>query len=569
MKKTKYILAALVAAFVSGEAGGQNGSLNQTVQVTNIFEGKAAVSNKPVSKVTVPDSLYKFDLNFDYGGFENPYKGNDEFNPFYTELDIALMPPRGNKFYMKAGAGYSLAPSLDLSYTMYQDRRFKLGAYVENRSYLGKYWKIMSPFDSRHVLYPNGEDSEGYEVATRAGINGRADWKDANLHFAAGYEGFQNSMDPGCIGTTVSRRNYDGVDVTLSASSNSDLSSAEGDSWLWNATLGYSYGYDRHSLDMDRTSHENDARANLFCGYSFRSGSAVSVEADCDFTYGLYRYSPDDYFGYALKLIPGYHYYGDRVRISAGLGMMYSGGRDAGRAVQNGNAFLLYPAVEFNWTAVRDYLDIYASSDADGRLYGSRQEALQYGFYLTNRTLAVTKRFTADAGLRGNVCDVFHYDLSGGYRMGLNTPVVRAVTAQSASLVPELFYGNLNDFFAKASLKAKAGGFSFNGDAEYRYYIGRDELAVVPPALRASLDVCYDYISRIAVYAGASYTSEYVAGAYLVPQYFNLHAGVRYFITHNFGLYLEGDNLLGNACQFIPLVARRGFCISAGVVLNF
>lgn len=568
MKKSGYILAAAVAAVICQRVGAQNGSLNQTVQVTNVFEGKAAISKKPVSKVTVPDSLYKFDLNFDYSGFENPYKGNDEFNPFYTELDLAPMSDRGNKFYMKAGAGYHLAPTLDLSYTMVRGKGFNLGAYAENRSYLGKYWNIMSPAGSRYI-YPNGKDTKGYDVATKAGINGRADWQNANLRFDVGYEGFQNSIDPGCIGTTVSQRNYNGADVTLAASSNSDLSSADGDTWQWNAVLGFSYGHDAHSLQKEKTAHENNARAGLSFAYSFRSGSALGVEADCDFTYGLYRYSPNDYSGYVLKVTPSYHYFGDRVRISAGLGLMFSDGKDGEKAVQNSNAFLLYPAIKFNWTAVKGYLDVYASSDADGSLYGSRQEALQYGFYLSNKSLALTKRFTADVGLRGNICDVFHYDLSGGYRTGYLTPVVRVVDSQSASLMPELFYDNLKDFFAKASFKADAGGFTFMGDVEYRYFLQRNDLAVAPPALRARLDACYDYIDRLAVYAGASYTSEYVAGAYTAPQYFSLHAGLRYFITHNVGLYLEGDNLLNNACQVIPLVARRGICISAGVVLNF
>ena len=59
--------------FVALSAGAQN--LNPTVSVTRDYEGKLMEVHKPSMAMFVPDSLHRFDLDFDYSVFANPYKG--------------------------------------------------------------------------------------------------------------------------------------------------------------------------------------------------------------------------------------------------------------------------------------------------------------------------------------------------------------------------------------------------------------------------------------------------------------------------------------------------------------
>ncbi|MCQ2155171.1 MAG: hypothetical protein MJY55_05090, partial [Bacteroidales bacterium] len=101
MKRGVIIFAAL---FSGALLCAQNSNLNPTVQVTNTYESRIQNVDRQVMKVAVPDSLYKFDLNFNYTGFENPYKGNEEFNPFFTELDIAERTLKSKDLYLKVGA---------------------------------------------------------------------------------------------------------------------------------------------------------------------------------------------------------------------------------------------------------------------------------------------------------------------------------------------------------------------------------------------------------------------------------------------------------------------------------
>ena len=66
--KRRYILICAAVFATALTAGAQN--LNPTVEVTNQFEGKVMEVAKPVIDMAVPDSLLRFDLEFDYSVFE-------------------------------------------------------------------------------------------------------------------------------------------------------------------------------------------------------------------------------------------------------------------------------------------------------------------------------------------------------------------------------------------------------------------------------------------------------------------------------------------------------------------
>ena len=68
----RYIAISAIALAAAVTAGAQN--LNPTVEVTNQFEGKVMEVAKPVVDMDVPDSLLRFDLDFDYSVFDTPYK---------------------------------------------------------------------------------------------------------------------------------------------------------------------------------------------------------------------------------------------------------------------------------------------------------------------------------------------------------------------------------------------------------------------------------------------------------------------------------------------------------------
>ena len=70
MRRYIFLAAALLAG---AAASAQN--LNPTVQVTNDYETKPMEVEKNSVRMAVPDSLLKFDWNFNYSVFDNPYRG--------------------------------------------------------------------------------------------------------------------------------------------------------------------------------------------------------------------------------------------------------------------------------------------------------------------------------------------------------------------------------------------------------------------------------------------------------------------------------------------------------------
>ena len=53
--------------------------LNPTVEVSRQYRGSLLDSEKPSVPMAMPDSVLRFDLEFDYSVFDNPFKGSYEF----------------------------------------------------------------------------------------------------------------------------------------------------------------------------------------------------------------------------------------------------------------------------------------------------------------------------------------------------------------------------------------------------------------------------------------------------------------------------------------------------------
>ena len=63
MKNRHIAFSALVAALFPALASAQD--FNPTVEVTNVYDVTMVDALKPAMKMAVPDSLLKFDLDFD------------------------------------------------------------------------------------------------------------------------------------------------------------------------------------------------------------------------------------------------------------------------------------------------------------------------------------------------------------------------------------------------------------------------------------------------------------------------------------------------------------------------
>ena len=134
MKRMLLVSAALVMS--AAASFGQN--FNPTVEVTNTYQGNPSEVHKPQLEMNVPDSLLRFDLDFDYEVFSKPYQGAYSFKPYMLDMRPEKDAWRGRKLYLKAGAGYSLHPQLDFVFSPEQAGPFQMSVYATHRSYFGR-----------------------------------------------------------------------------------------------------------------------------------------------------------------------------------------------------------------------------------------------------------------------------------------------------------------------------------------------------------------------------------------------------------------------------------------------
>ena len=186
-------ILTISALFIAAAAGAQN--LNPVVEVTNIYAREATGIEKPSQLLAVPDSVYKFDLDFDYSVKSTPYKGAYEFNPYLVELKPMPRYTGEGTLFVRLGAGYGLHPEADLVWSPVKTDNFRLNLYANHRSYFGQYRTIQFPpsasmnEDPEKLLFQGDKEDlySGAESNTSAGINTLLAWKSgswtSDLHY--------------------------------------------------------------------------------------------------------------------------------------------------------------------------------------------------------------------------------------------------------------------------------------------------------------------------------------------------------------------------------------------------
>jgi hypothetical protein len=184
------VVSAAVASFC---AAAQN--LDPTVVVDRAYEGKLMEVHKPSLDMAVPDSVMRFDLEFDYSVFESPYESSYEFNPYLLSMKPSAATQAPGKFYLRAGAGYQLHPELDLVWSpvLSESKGFSMDVYARHRSFVGKYRAMLPDDDS--VLGPMDEGSRGYDLDSRAGVDMKYDWTMGRAALDISYYGLHQGFN--------------------------------------------------------------------------------------------------------------------------------------------------------------------------------------------------------------------------------------------------------------------------------------------------------------------------------------------------------------------------------------
>lgn len=584
-------------AIASSAAIAQN--LNPTVEITNTYKARLLDIDKPQIEMAVPDTVLRFDLDFDYSIFDRPYKGAYAFSPYIMDMKPNPDALKGRSLYLRAGAGYPLRPSLDLIYSPKFKKSFRMNIYALHNSYIGNYANISvahkkSP-DGPLALLSNNQKSagsieyypyhKGYDMLTRAGVNGGYDWDKAGLTFDVGYYGIHTKDT-----LAATALNLFAGEVGFHSKNYSD------NYFYYNAKAGIRTGSEH--LDMAVTGPGKLSLTEFELNGTFGPviGGSNRILVDAHILGILYGSLFSSHAG-ILSVTPHYLYEKDRWRLSLGVKFSTRQRSDEvfeGFSLNENPSQVFYPDVRMGYEAVRNRLNLYfkltGGNDANSYL---SQKALNHFFNpYSGRRLArlaenSVERFNASVGAEGNISDRFRYNLTAGFAMHSKGRIETVYynnldSGMPHGNMPGVAFNDFNLFYTTVSAVWDSDPIMIDGSFRFRDTdIFRNRIAGFEPArFSGSIRVRYNWSNRIfagihtdfagsrrgCIYPAAGVTGEPFET--LMPGFADLGLSAEYKLSRKFSVWVAGGNLLNMTIQRSPLYVDSGINFTAGICLN-
>lgn len=590
MNMRKIYLVSAAMLMTAAVSFGQN--FNPTVEVTNTYQGNASEVHKPLLGMNVPDSLLRFDLDFDYEVFEKPYQGAYSFKPYMLNMRPAKDAWRGRQLYLKAGAGYTLHPRFEFVFSPEQSGPFQMSAYASHKSYFGNYHEIKPELqDGLYRMKKSGGKFGGYDALTSAGFDGRYNWDRTILSFGIGYYGLAAK-------DSVMSRSYNAFDFNARVRSNNDSESY----FLYdiglrgrvaNDGLDYKSFSFPDGVTVDKQ-NENWVLLDGLVGPVVNNSRSILVGFEAESA--SYSRFYDGNIG-RVALIPSYRFKSGRWNLNLGVKLEFMFRNDADTLsfgkMGGGKGQIVYPDAHISF-AVGGNVALYADATGGSRLntYSSQiseNHHLNPSFLVAPVYELITplvdntvEKVNARIGVRGSAASSFQFDVNGGVGLYGNALMESGLFTAGGDLVPALAYSDYNLIYANALVGLRTGRVKIDADFRYRGVSFPDNdalnLGFTLPKYSGGVRASYDISSRL--YAGinveaaswrdgkcASVASEDILDV-RVPGYVDLGVNCGYKFNRKWTLWLESGNLLCQTIQRTPFYAEKGPWVTAGISLN-
>lgn len=590
MNMRKIYLVSAAMLMTAAVSFGQN--FNPTVEVTNTYQGNASEVRKPLLGMNVPDSLLRFDLDFDYEVFEKPYQGAYSFKPYMLNMRPAKDAWRGRRLYLKAGAGYTLHPRFEFVFSPEQSGPFQMSVYASHKSYFGNYHEIKPELqDGLYRMKKSGGKFGGYDALTSAGFDGRYNWDRTILSFGIGYYGLAAK-------DSVMSRSYNAFDFNARVRSNNDSESY----FLYdiglrgrvaNDGLDYKSFSFPDGVTVDKQ-NENWVLLDGLVGPVVNNSRSILVGFEAESA--SYSRSYDGNIG-RVALIPSYRFKSGRWNLNLGVKLEFMFRNDADTLsfgkMGGGKGQIVYPDAHISFAAGGN-VALYADATGGSRLntYSSQiseNHHLNPSFLVAPVYELITplvdntvEKVNARIGVRGSAASSFQFDVNGGVGLYGNALMESGFFNADGDLVPSLTYSDINLIYANVLLGWKSNRVKVDADFRYRGVSFPDKdamnLGFVLPKYSGGLRATYDISSRL--YAGVAVeASSWREGKCVsavseeldkvrVPGYVDLGVNCGYKFNRKLEFWLESGNLLCQAIQRNPFYAEKGPWVTAGVSLN-
>ena len=566
----KFTIAAGLAA-ISLTSVAQN--LDPTVVVNRAYEGKLLEVHKPAIEMAVPDSVQRFDLDFDYSVFENPYKGSYEFKPYQLLLKPVSSGVEKSKFWLNAGAGYSLYPVVNMVWTPVQEGPFKMSVYGDYDGYFGQY-RSFRPGKAGNGTIELGrwerDDKataywKGYRMRTLAGVDGRYDWDKSAFSFNAGYYGVASK-------DTLKNRSFNAFEVNLRMASKPRSK----EYFHYDVNLDYRFGKDNleYRAELDNLA-EHDFSVDAVLGPVLSENSRVLFDVGFDAV--SYAGQIDATVGQII-FAPNYLFVKGAWNLDLGVKVAKIFRMSESASYQNKDQ-VVYPDIKVRYAAIPDALAIYLHAGGGNTLntYSSlleRNNFVDPTFGINSPLLdATVERVALRLGFDGRISKRFSYDIHGGY-VNYASDILDAVGILGGTYRPGYGYTSYSKIFAGIDMSCHTESVNVDGTVEYTHTVGLDKTKgfFAPAALTGDVSVVYNWNKRLFAGVDCVFASQRKGGIEgqlaIMPGFADLGFTAEYAASRKLAVWFRGGNLMNMTVQYSPLYAEKGINFTAGVRLK-
>ncbi len=539
MRKISTVLALLA---LCAPLGAQN--INQSVEVTNDYRTRFADFQKQAPGMNVPDSLFRFDYDFDYSVFETPYRGSYEFSPYRIQVTPEARQRDGSRLYLRAGAGVTLHPQLEFAARVLDADDFKIGFVADLHGFAGNYRTGV-----------DGVKTPGHDLSAGFSLNGQYLRPKARMSYQFGYEGI-----------------FAGEDVAeplYAAGFNSGLlqgriQSREGETGPFFYDVQLQYRYSGDSFPKDREPAHigaSNVRAAASFGPVLQEKYKILIDllADVDFLRKDGVMFGGSMASSVMTIKPHLDFRFEGIDFDAGVKM-------SGTFEGEDQRFVLAPDVTARMALPAYDAELYAGVSGGPVLQGHYDlKRLNHFAPLVKGATAVVSRekLRVRAGATGRWGSRLQYEFELGYVTAQAMPIasLRAVTTTDLTAA----YVQARGVWAGPRLEVD-GGFRY---AYMRLLAAAPGFS--PSALTVDLRGVYNWDRQI--YAGlfvqAASLRKSLGGVYAdIPGYADVGLTGEYRINGRWTAWAEAGNLLGMAVERMPGYVEKSPYLTVGFSLK-
>ncbi len=565
-----YLLAGLLTAFAQG-------SIDSKVEVERSYEGDILRVAKMPLRTALNDSIFNFNLNFDYSTFYRPYSDLYELSSAVTAAPLVAGKIRHQWLYADISAAYPLSPKADIYIAPRLGNRFTLQMSYNHYSYWGNVpytYRLTDPSTGSPIVAD--EKIPGDRMINRAGALMAYRWRTGEVSVWGKYSSnyYAYNLSDGLSHKEIRESMSHTFDLAQAAfrlrSTNPNPNAfyydalvrynyfnqvrSIADVAMFSAAAGNTY---QHSVDWNislgatfKTYHK------IFLNHKYKMANSYS-ENDTVRTPSLW------------SITPTYRWEKGRWGVDAGLAIFSSWEHPS---------VIVFPDVYARFAAVPNALWINAKLGLDYQMYTFYDQASLNPWFETSDYGYVMGDGELSLGLEGLVRDRFSYTFNVGYHRYEN------MLAFAFNGIYQSCNPMDNNTFAvalDATLKWQSKDFYASVDAGYRYFTEKN-VALMIPAFRLKAVVEYNLKKRFFISADVLYhtsstglvmTGGYDGGEYhqyyRVPGFVDLGAKLTYVLNNKCSIYLDGNNLLNQKIQYFLNYYEPGVNVSAGVIFSF